>query len=302
MAIILANDGIDAVAAETLTQLGHEVDTTKYEGDALLQRLREVDCIVVRSATKIREPEIEAAAAGGKLQLIIRAGVGVDNINVEQAEARGIEVRNTPAASSNAVAELVIGHMFSLARHLHQANRSMARGEWLKKQYKGTEIMGKTLGILGLGRIGRCLAEKARALGMDIIYFDLFRWPEGEAEHGYKYMELEEVLANADYLSLHLPFTGKAIIDEAAFDKMKDGIYIIDAARGGVMDEAALLRAIESGKVAGAALDVFAVEPLDREEIMHCDKLSLSPHIGAATVEAQARIGDNIVDLIREKF
>ncbi len=302
MAIILANDGIDAAAAETLTKLGHEVDTTKYEGDALLQRLKEVDCIVVRSATKIREPEIEAAVAGGKLKLIIRAGVGVDNINVDQAEAQGIEVRNTPAASSNAVAELVIGHMFSLARHLHQANRSMARGEWLKKQYKGTEIMGKTLGILGLGRIGRCLAEKAQALGMDIIYFDLFRWEEGEEEHGYEYMELEDVLAKADYLSLHLPFTGKAIIDEAAFDMMKDGVYIIDAARGGVLDEAALLKAIESGKVAGAALDVFAVEPLDREEIMHCDKLSLSPHIGAATVEAQARIGDIIVDLIKEKF
>lgn len=302
MAIILANDGIDAAAAETLTKLGHDVDTTKYEGDALLQRLKEVDCVVVRSATKIREPQIEAAAEGGKLKLIIRAGVGVDNINVDQAEAKGIEVRNTPAASSNAVAELVIGHMFSLARNLHRANRSMARGEWLKKEYKGTEIMGKTLGILGLGRIGRCLAEKAKALGMKVIYFDLFRWEEGEKEHGYEYMELEDVLKNADYISLHLPFTGEAIINEAAFDKMKDGVYIIDAARGGVMDEKALLKAIESGKVAGAALDVFAVEPLDCEDVMHCDKLSLSPHIGAATAEAQARIGDIIVELIKEKF
>lgn len=302
MFIILANDGIAESAKQELERLGYQVDTTKYEGESLHQRLKEVDCLVVRSATKVRQPEIDAAAEGGRLKLIIRAGVGIDNIDVDYAKQHGIEVTNTPAASSNAVAELVIGHMLSLARHIASANRSMARGEWLKKQYDGTEIMGKTLGIIGLGRIGRTLAEKAQALGMKVIYFDLFRFEEGEAEHGWAYKSMDEVLAEADYISLHLPFTGEAVITEETFAKMKDGVYIIQAARGGVIDEEALVRAIESGKVAGAALDVFECEPLDKPELMNCDRLSLTPHIGAATQEAQDRIGDNIVSIVSSHF
>ena len=298
MALILANDGIDASAKQALIDLGHVVDTAKYEGDALLARLAEVDAVIVRSATKIRNPEIDAGAAGN-LKLIIRGGVGVDNINVDYAEEKGIEVRNTPAASSSAVAELALGHMLSLARHIGEANVTMREGKWLKKQYSGTEIAGKTLGLIGFGRIARSLAFKCLALGMDVIFHDCLQL-EGD---NCKQRCLEDVLREADYISLHVPFSGgKPLIGKEEFELMKDGVFIINCARGGVVDEDALVDAIEAGKVAGAALDVFEVEPLENERIRNCDKISLTPHIGAATAEAQARIGDNIVDIIKERL
>jgi D-3-phosphoglycerate dehydrogenase len=298
MALILANDGIDASAKQALIDLGHVVDTAKYEGDALLARLAEVDAVIVRSATKIRNPEIDAGAAGN-LKLIIRGGVGVDNINVDYAEEKGIEVRNTPAASSSAVAELALGHMLSLARHIGEANVTMREGKWLKKQYSGTEIAGKTLGLIGFGRIARSLAFKCLALGMDVIFHDCLQLEGDNCEQKC----LEDVLREADYISLHVPFSGgKPLIGKEEFELMKDGVFIINCARGGVVDEDALVDAIEAGKVAGAALDVFEVEPLENERIRNCDKISLTPHIGAATAEAQARIGDNIVDIIKERL
>ncbi|HPY63571.1 MAG TPA: D-2-hydroxyacid dehydrogenase [Bacillota bacterium] len=298
MALILANDGIDASAKQALIDLGHVVDTAKYEGDALLARLAEVDAVIVRSATKIRNPEIDAGAAGN-LKLIIRGGVGVDNINVDYAEEKGIEVRNTPAASSSAVAELALGHMLSLARHIGEANVTMRQGKWLKKQYSGTEIAGKTLGLIGFGRIARSLAFKCLALGMDVIFHDCLQLEGDNCEQKC----LEDVLREADYISLHVPFSGgKPLIGKEEFELMKDGVFIINCARGGVVDEDALVDAIEAGKVAGAALDVFEVEPLENERVRNCDKISLTPHIGAATAEAQARIGDNIVDIIKERL
>lgn len=298
MALILANDGIDASAKQALIDLGHVVDTAKYEGDALLARLAEVDAVIVRSATKIRNPEIDAGAAGN-LKLIIRGGVGVDNINVDYAEEKGIEVRNTPAASSSAVAELALGHMLSLARHIGEANVTMREGKWLKKQYSGTEIAGKTLGLIGFGRIARSLAFKCLALGMDVIFHDCLQLEGDNCEQKC----LEDVLREADYISLHVPFSGgKPLIGKEEFELMKDGVFIINCARGGVVDEDALVDAIEAGKVAGAALDVFEVEPLENERVRNCDKISLTPHIGAATAEAQARIGDNIVDIIKERL
>ena len=298
MALILANDGIDASAKQALIDLGHVVDTAKYEGDALLARLAEVDAVIVRSATKIRNPEIDAGAAGN-LKLIIRGGVGVDNINVDYAEEKGIEVRNTPAASSSAVAELALGHMLSLARHIGEANVTMREGKWLKKQYSGTEIAGKTLGLIGFGRIARSLAFKCLALGMDVIFHDCLQLEGDNCEQKC----LKDVLREADYISLHVPFSGgKPLIGKEEFELMKDGVFIINCARGGVVDEDALVDAIEAGKVAGAALDGFEVEPLENERIRNCDKISLTPHIGAATAEAQARIGDNIVDIIKERL
>lgn len=298
MALILANDGIDASAKQALIDLGHEVDTVKYEGDALLARLAEVDAVIVRSATKLRNPEIDAGAAGN-LKLIIRGGVGVDNINVDYAKEKGIEVRNTPAASSSAVAELALGHMLCLARHIGEANVTMRQGKWLKKQYSGTEIAGKTLGLIGFGRIARSLAVKCLALGMDVIFHDCLQLEGDNCEQKC----LEDVLRESDYISLHVPFSGgKPLIGKEEFDIMKDGVFVINCARGGVVDEDALVDAIESGKVAGAALDVFEVEPFDNERIRNCNKISLTPHIGAATAEAQARIGDNIVDIIKERL
>lgn len=293
MAIILANDGIAKDAKAKLESLGYTVDTNKYEDEALLNRLKEVDCIVVRSATKMRDPQIDAGASGN-LKLIIRAGVGIDNINKDYAESKGLVVRNTPAASSNAVAELCMGQLFVLARNIHRANRTMAQGEWLKKEYSGCELAGKTLGIIGMGRIGRCLGEKAKALGMKVIYNDQIK------ADGWTFAEKDELVAQSDFISLHIPACEKPVIGKEEFAKMKDGVYILNAARGGVVDEEALLEAIESGKVAGAAIDAFSEEPLKNEKIMHCDRISMTPHIGAATKEAQDRIGEITVEIIEE--
>lgn len=295
MAIILANDGIAKDAQKKLEDLGYTVDTNKYEGDVLLKRLAEVDCIVVRSATKMRDEQIDAGAAG-KLKLIIRAGVGLDNVNVDHAKSKGVAVRNTPAASSAAVAELVLGQIFTLARNLQVANRSMAQGKWLKKQLSGVELDGKTLGIIGFGRIGQCLAAKASALGMHILFYDAFV----KDVKGYHYVEMDKLLKKSDFISLHVPAQDKALIGKDEIAMMKDGSYIINAARGGVVDEDALVDALESGKLAGAALDCFKVEPLANERLMHCEKLSMTPHIGAATSEAQQRIGELTVEVIQE--
>lgn len=292
--IILANDGIAASAKKTLEELGFEVDTNHYEGDELLKRLKEVECIVVRSATKMRDEQIDAGAEG-KLKLIIRAGVGIDNINVAHAEEKGMIVRNTPTASSNAVAELALAHMLALPRNLHRSNRSMAKGEWLKKQYSGTEIMGKTLGIVGMGRIGKSLADKAKALGMTVIYY-----ARHKKDVDYEYVTLDELLKRSDFISLHIPSVDKPLIGKEELEKCKDGVYIINLARGGVVDEDALLDALDSGKVAGAALDCFAQEPCTNERLLQHDRVSITPHIGAATKEAQNRIGDVTVDIIKE--
>lgn len=295
MAIILANDGIDKSAKAALEALGHTVDIEKYEGDALLARLAEVDCIVIRSATKMRDEQIEAGAKGN-LKLIIRAGVGIDNINVETAKAHNVAVRNTPEASSNAVAEVAFAHMIGLCHHLHEANVTMRQGKWLKKEYTGSELMGKTLGLIGFGRIAQNLGEKAKAFGMNVIFT---RRTQVEVA-GFCQVSFDELIEQSDFISLHTPSIGKPILGKDEFARMKDGVYVINTARGDLIDDDALLEALDSGKVAGAALDVFREEPLKDERIWSHDKISLTPHIGAATNEAQARIGDVIVDIIKE--
>lgn len=300
MALILANDGISAKAEQELKDLGHEVDAKKYQGDALLARLAEVDCVIVRSATKLRTPEIDAGAKGN-LKLIIRGGVGVDNIDVDYAVSKGIEVRNTPCASSNAVAELALGHMLSLARHIGEANVTMRQGKWLKKQYSGIELSGKTLGLIGFGRIAKLLAQKCIALGMNIEF--IATHDHGIDSETCRQVTTDCLLEESDFISIHMPFAGgKPLIGEKEIERMKDGVFIINCARGGVIDEDALVDAVRSGKVAGAALDVFVNEPFDNDRIAECERISMTPHIGAATKEAQERIGDEIVDIIKEKF
>lgn len=297
--IILANDGIAAGAKAELEKLGFTVDTDKYEGEALDQRIKEVECIIIRSATQIRENLIDQAV-GGKLKLMIRAGVGLDNIDVKYAEEKGFIVRNTPTASSAAVAELAIAHMFSLARHIYIANVTMRNGEWNKKAYKGIELGGKTLGLIGFGRISQEVAKRAIALGMDVIYTDIVG--ASDAVPAAKFVEFDEVLANSDFISLHIPYIASVgtVIGDAEFAKMKDGVYLVDTARGKVVSEEALLKALDSGKVAAAALDVFEEEPTKNEAIYTHPKISLTPHIGAATAEAQDRIGEITVDICKE--
>ena len=296
---ILVTDGMDKSAMAKLRELGHEVVEQFYEPDQLGAALRDFDAVVVRSKTKVRANHIDEAK-GGKLKLIIRGGVGVDNIDVKYAEANGITVRNTPKASSQSVAELALGHMFACARFLSVAGHTMREGKWEKKAYgKGYELQGKTLGIVGFGRIGQHLGVMAKAIGMKVVAFDIFHIPGIEEQLGIPYVEMDELLAASDFISVHAPaVNGGALINAETIAKMKDGVTIINTSRGSNVDEAALLEALNTGKVRAAGLDVWAEEPSKNEALYKHPNVSCTPHIGAATGEAQKRIGTEIVSII----
>ena len=296
---ILVTDGMDKDALQTLKDNGHEVVEQFYAPEELGAALKEFDAVVVRSATKIRANHIDEAK-GGKLKLIIRGGVGVDNIDVKYAEAAGITVKNTPRASSQSVAELAMAHMFACARFISIAGHTMREDKWEKKAYgKGIELQGKTLGIVGFGRIGQHLGVMAKAIGMNVIAEDIFHIPGIEEKLGIPYVELDELLAKSDFISVHAPAVdGGALINAETIAKMKDGVTIINASRGTNVDEAALLAGLESGKVRSAGLDVYADEPATNKALYSHPMVSCTPHIGAATKEAQKRIGTEIVEII----
>lgn len=299
---ILVADGMEKSGVEKLKAGGFEVIEQFYEPEELAKQVKDFDVVVVRSATKIRKPIIDAATVTGRLKLVIRGGVGVDNIDVEYAKEKGISVTNTPNASSASVAELAIGHMFCLARFIHTANITMRQGKWNKKNYEGIELSGKTLGLVGFGRISKEVAKRAKALGMKVVYTDILGPQAGYED--YTYLTFDELLPKSDFISLHIPFfkeTG-ATIDTPQFNKMKDGVYLVNCARGGVVNEAALLTALDSGKVAAAAVDVFEEEPTKNEKLYSHERVSVTPHIGASTAEAQERIGEEIVDIIFNHF
>jgi len=297
---VLASDPLAAAAVAAMREAGLEVDEkTDLTPDALVQEIGAYDAIVVRSATKVRQPIIDA---GTNLKLIVRAGVGLDNVDVDYAKSKGVEVRNTPGASSNSVAELALGHIFALARHIGRGTVSTKAGKWEKKQLKGVEVHGKTLGIIGIGRIGQMLARKANALGMKVVSYDAFL-TESPIPEIAPMVPFDELLAQSDFISLHIPFDAAVgpTIAAAQFDRMKDGVRIVNCARGGVVDEAALVAAMEQGKVAAAALDVFAAEPPEADAaILKMDNVSFTPHIGASTVEAQARVGQEAAEIVIE--
>ncbi len=296
---ILVTDGMDKDALQTLKDNGHEVVEQFYTPEELGAALKEFDAVVVRSATKVRANHIDEAK-GGKLKLIIRGGVGVDNIDVKYAEAAGITVKNTPRASSQSVAELAMAHMFACARFVSIAGHTMREDKWEKKAYgKGIELQGKTLGIVGFGRIGQHLGVMAKAIGMNVIAEDIFHIPGIEEKLGIPYVELDELLAKSDFISVHAPAVdGGALINAETIAKMKDGVTIINTSRGTNVDEAALLAALESGKVRSAGLDVYADEPATNKALYSHPMVSCTPHIGAATKEAQKRIGTEIVEII----
>ena len=296
---ILVTDGMDKDALQTLKDNGHEVVEQFYAPEELGAALKEFDAVVVRSATKVRANHIDEAK-GGKLKLIIRGGVGVDNIDVKYAEAAGITVKNTPRASSQSVAELAMAHMFACARFVSIAGHTMREDKWEKKAYgKGIELQGKTLGIVGFGRIGQHLGVMAKAIGMNVIAEDIFHIPGIEEKLGIPYVELDELLAKSDFISVHAPAVdGGALINAETIAKMKDGVTIINTSRGTNVDEAALLAGLESGKVRSAGLDVYANEPATSKALYSHPMVSCTPHIGAATKEAQKRIGAEIVEII----
>lgn len=251
------------------------------------------DAMVVRSRTKVRQPLIDVCP---NLKVIVRGGVGLDTIDHEYAKSKGIAVMNTPLASSASVAELAIGYMFALARNLYKATSTMKAEKWDKKSFEGDEIGGKVLGLIGLGNIGKETARRAMALGMTVVAFD----PYASNAEGVRKVSLDELLAQADYISIHAPKTKETanMIGAEQFAKMKDGVRIINCARGGIVIEDALYDALTSGKVAGAALDVFAEEPPTDWKLLKLDNVIGSPHIGAATKEAQARVGFEVAQKI----
>jgi len=297
---ILITDGMDKGAIAQLREMGHEVVEQFYEPDELGKALRDFDVCVVRSKTKVRANHIDEAK-GGKLKLLIRGGVGVDNIDVDYAKANGIDVKNTPNASSQSVAEMAMAHMFACCRYVSIAGHTMREGKWEKKTYgKGIELQGKTLGIIGFGRIGQHLGVMAKAIGMDVIATRASRTSGVDEETGIPYVTLDEILAKSDFISLHAPASKSGpIVTAESIAKMKDGVVIVNTSRGNNIDEAALLAGLESGKVYAAGLDVYVDEPTANEALYSHPMVSCTPHIGAATKEAQKRIGGEVIKIIK---
>lgn len=312
---ILANDGIDTTGKQLLEKAGYTVITDKVAQENLAKEINDKGyvALTVRSATKVRKDVIDACPG---LKVIGRGGVGMDNIDVDYARSKGINVINTPAASSNSVAELVFAHLFNAVRFIYDSNREMpANGiekfEELKKKYaKGVELRGKTIGIIGFGRIGQYTAKMALGLGMKVMAFDPFVKEAGlvleiagvqPVQVKITTVTMEELLKNSDFISVHVP--GGKLIGKNEIAMMKNGVVLVNAARGGVIDETDLIEGLNSGKIAHACLDVFVNEPKPAQEILKHPKISLTPHIGAATNEAQERIGielsEKIIDALK---
>lgn len=296
---ILITDGLakDAIAA---LQEFADVDEQFYEPDALGEALKGYDAVIIRSATQIRQAQIDIAKTG-QLKLIVRAGVGIDNIDHAYAKDQGIHVRNTPSANANAMAELTLAQLFAVSRFIAAANVTMRKGEWNKKNYRGVELAGKTLGLIGFGHTARLLADKCAALGMDILYYDIVG---ADDQVPYTYADMADLIQKADFITLHTPASkdGKPLLDGGAIASMKDGVRLVNCARGGLIDEAALLEALTTGKVAAAGLDVFVGEPDVNLDLVNHPNVSVTPHLGAQTYEAQARVGKEVVDVVKEEL
>jgi len=290
---ILLTDGLEENGQTILRQSADVVDQGGISADALLQVIGEYDALIVRGRTKVTQGVF---AAGPRLKVVGRAGVGVDNIDLPAAKERKVTVVNSPIATSMAVAELTFGLMLSLAREITRADSAMKANKWLKKELEGIELCGKTLGVIGFGRIGALVGQRAAAFGMQVIAYDPLLTPQMIHDRGGEPVTLDDLLSRSDMISLHIPLTGdtRGILNTGAFSKMKDGVRIVCAARGGVIDEAALLEALESGKVAGAGLDVFAAEPPGPTPLVNHPRVIATPHIGAQTVEAQQRAAADI--------
>lgn len=293
MVKIVIADPMDEKAVESLRSLGEVV----FVPEDLASAVSDADVLVVRSRTKVTAEFLSKAE---KLRIVARAGVGLDNINLEKCRERNIKVINTPEAPTNAVAELAIALIFVLFRNIHKANVTMKKGQWNKKKLKGREIEGKTLGILGYGRIGSLVARKAALLGMKVITYTHSPKQEG----GVVFVgSMDELLEQADVISLHVPVTDKTkgMINRETIAKMKDGAYLVNTARGAVIDEDALYDAIKSGKLSGAAMDVYSEEPYSGK-LLELENISFTPHLGSSTLESQMRIGKLLVEKLKKEI
>ena len=311
---VLANDGISGSGVELLEKNGFDVELTKVAQEQLPKYINDnnITVLLVRSATQVRKDIIDQCKG---LKIIGRGGVGMDNIDVDYAKSKNIEVINTPAASSKSVAELVFSHLFGCVRFLHESNRSMpldgdSKFKDLKKAYaKGTELSGKTLGIIGFGRIGQEVAKIGIGIGMKVVFFDKFNkeanlkldFFDGQnLSFNLSSSTFEDLLKNSDFISVHIPASDKYIINTKEFSKMKDGVGILNLSRGGILNEQELIRSIESGKVSFAGIDTYENEPNPSIKVLMNSSISLTPHIGAATNEAQDRIGIELADKINQ--
>jgi len=292
---VLVCDPISATAVDRMRKCKLEVDVRDtITADELMEIIPGYDAMVVRSRTKVRQPLLDRAE---KLRYIVRGGVGMDNIDADHAAAKNVRVLNTPGASTHSVAELTIAYIFALARPIVQSTQSLQDGQWEKKKFEGIEIQGKTLGIIGLGRIGTAVATRAAGLGMIVLAYDSRTL--GPAPY-MMMLPLDELLARSDFITLHVPLNDSThhMINAGMIARMKDGVRIVDCARGGVIDEAALYDALVAGKVAGAALDVFENEPLTDYRLFSLPQVIGSPHIGASTREAVERVGDEVAEIL----
>ncbi|MDO5717496.1 MAG: D-2-hydroxyacid dehydrogenase [Tissierellia bacterium] len=297
---VLIADGMDKEKAEELRKLGYDLIEKKVDKDELLDIVKDIDAIVVRSRTKVTREVVDAALETGNLKIVIRAGIGLDNIDLDYCKEKGIKVFNTPNSSANSVAELAIGQMISIARFADLANIEMKEEKWNKADYKGFEIMDKTLGLIGFGRISKTLADKASALGMNIIYTDLI----DQDYENYRQVDMDELLSESDFISIHIPGgpANKHMISDSEFAKMKDGVFLINLSRGGIVDEKALIKALDNGKLRAAAVDVFEEEPTGNKELLKHNRVALTPHIGASTIEAQKRIACEVINILEENL
>jgi D-3-phosphoglycerate dehydrogenase len=297
---VLVTDGAAPLCGEILRDSGIEVvENHEINAAELARQIGDFDGIVLRSRSKITA---ETLAQPGRLKVIGRAGAGVDNIDIKAARGKNIHVMNTPGGNTNAVAELAIAYLFALVRHLPRATATLRDGLWEKKKLAGSEIAGKTLGLIGYGKIGRQVALKAIALGMHVHTYDPLLTNSGVNEDGAIVTTFEQIIENADFVSLHLPKTKETLdlIDAEIFRKMKKSAYLINCARGGIVNEDDLLAAVERGDIKGAALDVFSEEPLQKQDLFTHPAIIGSPHIGASTAEAQINVAQAIAEQIAE--
>jgi D-3-phosphoglycerate dehydrogenase len=290
---VLISDGLDESGKMLLREAARVEDRPGISPAELLEAVAGCEALIVRSRSKVTR---EVLAAGQRLKVVGRAGVGVDNIDLDAARELGVRVVNSPQATTLAVAEHALGLMLALARGIPRADASMKAGEWIKKELEGVELSGKTLGIVGVGNIGAALASRAAALGMRVTGYDPFLSQDAIRRRGAEAVTLDELYAGADFISLHVPLTGETVgmLGEQALAKMKPGVRIVCTARGGLIDEAALLQALEVGQVAGAALDVFAEEPPGATRLVKHPRVIATPHVAAQTVEAQQRAAVDI--------